>query len=383
MQSSESRSTLIKHLRHELENVKESCAKYEQLNAAMTELEHGIKSIKEEKDAENEAASTRDREIAEKIREAEVLHAELREESREAEQIAAENKTKLEKLNSELAFLDGKEAGLAQKIENISGFIEDLSANHNNLKDGIDFTKKELAEMKANFSNIEKEQMTIEDKLSKHTLSKKNLLATLADLEATERRLSQLKTEKAIEKDQTTLRLQKKLNQLMDLNTTLAQLEEQSQYVDAERKRIHEAHVETEHKRVQEESVLTDMQGDLNNLETKCRNTDDEQRIEDQKFTKACDSLNDERERFEKNQREAEKLRVAYENMETICGRVGFDQVARHDRKSAKIGRKRGHSLHREKRVTRRSSNHDRQELPDPAIPSKASGEVSSCDHLR
>lgn len=329
MQSTESRTTLIRHLRHELESVKTSCAKYEQLNATMTELEHSIKSLRDEREAEGETAHARERDLTERIREAEALHAELREEVKEADSAASEQKAKLDKLSSELGFLDGKEAGLTQKIENMSGFIEELAANHAALKDSIDFTRKEVAEMKANNQSLEKEQVSLEEKIAKQTFTKKTLLATLSDLELTEKRISMNKTEKHLEKEQTTLKLQRKMDQLMDLNNTLANLEEQAQYVDSERKRINEAHSDIEGKRTMEEIVFTDMQGDVNNLETRCRNTDDEQRSEDQRCARACDSFNDERERVEKNQRDAERLKHALSNMENISNKVDPSHPAR------------------------------------------------------
>lgn len=324
MQSVESRSTFIRHLRNELESVKESCAKYESLNSTMTQLEHNIKTLRDEKETAAESSLLRDRDLADKIMEAERLMAELREEVKDADQASVESKARLDKLNSEIVFMDGKEEGLRQKNDNLTTFIDELVMAHDSIKDEIEATKKDLAEYKVKMTNSEREQIEMEERVSKLALIKKNLLASLNDHESTERRLTQLKAERLSERDQASVSLQKRSEGFREMNMNAGQLEDENFSVDTDRKRIRDAQVETENRRIQEETLYTDLQADMNSIESRCKNLDDEHRIEDQRWIKAGDAFNDERERSERAHKELHKVKDALDNMDGLCGKVRF-----------------------------------------------------------
>ena len=329
---SESRSTLIRHLRNELDEVKKSCEKYEELNGSMVALENNLKAMKEEKEIETHEANLKCNELQANIRECELLLTELKEEHKEGERAGTEAKNHMERINSDIAFMESKETSLIDKLENLSGFLNELQNNHASLRDGNDVVKKELAEMKANLTAIEKEQLNMEEKISKMSLNKKTLITELQDLETKEKRLFQLKTEREIERDNLGVLYSKKAARLDELNKDLSQLEEHDLALDNERKRIRHANEEINQKRIQEETTINDIRAELNSLESKTKQVDDAYRTEETEFIKATDTLNDHKERNINISREVDKLKACLYGMEELCGKVNPSNQAPHVR---------------------------------------------------
>lgn len=325
---SESRSTLIRHLRNELDEVKKSCEKYEELNGTMVALENNLKSMKEEKEVESYEANIKCNELLGNIRECELLLGELKEEHKEGERATSEAKNHMERINSDIAFMESKENSLIEKLENLSGFLNELQNNHVSLRDGNDVVKKELAEMKSNLTAIEKEQLNMEEKISKMSLHKKTLITELQDLEVKEKRLYQLKTEREIERDNLGVLYSKKAARLDELNKDLGQLEEHDLAFENERKRIRNANEEINMKRIQEETTINEIRAELNSLESKTKQIDDAYRTEEAEFIKVTDSLNDQKEKHINISREADKLKACLYGMEELCGKVSPSDAA-------------------------------------------------------
>jgi len=333
----ESRTTIIRHLRNELDDVKKSCEKYEELNGAMVALENNLKSLKEEKESENQEAQLKCQELTNSIRDAESLITELKEECREGEKAAADAKTHMERLNSDLSFVEAKEAGLLEKLGNLSAFITDLQNSNNTLRDGTDVVKKELAQMKSNMTGIEKELLSVEEKISKANLAKKGLEVELLELESKEKRLALLRTDRDIERDNLTLLFDKKNNRLADLNAQYANLQEQEVSLNNERNRIRSATEDNFTKRMHEESIASEIRADLHNLESKTKHVDDEYRLEEAEYVKAADQLNDQREKNTNLTREVEKLKACLFGMEELAGRVVYLDIASYECRTAQV----------------------------------------------
>jgi len=322
--NAQSRTTIIRHLRNELDDVKKSCEKYEELNGAMVALENNLKALKDEKEAENQEAQLKCQELTSSIRDAESLISELKEECKEGERAAAEAKTHMERLNSDLGFVEAKEAGLVEKLNSLSSFITELQNNNNSLRDGTDVVKKELAEMKSNMTGIEKEQLSLEEKISKGNLQKRSLQNQLLELESKEKRLAHLKNDKDMERDNLTLLFDKKSNRLADLDAQLKHLEEQEQSLNNERNRIRSAFDDNSQKRQHDESIASEIRADLHKVESDTKHVDDNLRTEEAEYIKAADLLNDQREKNAGLTREIEKLKACLFGMEELCGRVVY-----------------------------------------------------------
>ena len=320
----DSRATLIRHLRNELDDVKKSCEKYEELNAAMVTLENNLKALKEEKDAENQEAQLKCQDLMTSIKEAEILVTELREECKEGEKVASDVRNQMERVNSDLAFMESKETALTEKIEGLSAFITELNNNRNNLREGTDLVKKELVEMKSNFAMNEKDQLDFEERLSKLNLQKRARQTELADLETKEKRFALLKGEREIERDQLTVLFNKKTARLSDLTWEIGQLENQDLDLTKERAVIKSAVEQVGKKQMQEEQVANETRGEIHSLENKINHIDDEQRVEDANYIKAADLLNDEKEKNAQLAREGEKLKACLYSLEELCGKVSF-----------------------------------------------------------
>lgn len=320
---SESRSTLIRHLRNELDEVKKSCEKYEELNGAMVALENNLKALKDDKEKEAEDFNLKCNELQGHIRECELLLGELKEENQEGERAATEAKNHMDRINSDVAFMDEKENALHDKLMNLGGFLDELKNNYDVLRDGTDTIKRELAEQKANLTAIEKEQLNFEEKISKMGLHKKTLLIELQDLETKEKRLAQLRTEREIERSNLDGLYGKKVAGLEELNRNLGQLEDHASTLDNERRRIREANTDVNNKVVEAEASINEMRAELNSLESKTMQVDDAYRAEEQEFIKTTDKLNDQKEKNITISREADKLKACLYGMEELCGKVG------------------------------------------------------------
>jgi chromosome segregation ATPase len=322
MSSNDSRATMIRHLRNELEEVKKSCEKYEELNATMTILENNLKAIKEEKDTENEESQLKCYELSERIREADRVLADLKEEYKEGERAASEAKVQYERINSDLIYTEDKEKALEQRLHHLSTFLDELNNNQASMKEGIDVIKREVAEIKSNLASIEKEQISFEEKNSKLNLTRRNHLTTLSELETAEKRLLQLRNERDADREQLAVQLNKKAELLEDMNQEYNELDDQEQAIVNERSKIKEATDQVSEKRHQQEVEMTQVRAELNNLDSKIKNLDDEYRGEEQAFTRAADALNDQKERNEKLVREQEKFKACNFNLEELSSKV-------------------------------------------------------------
>ena len=322
---------MIRHLRNELEEVKKSCEKYEQLNATMTILENSLKAIKEEKDADNDEAQFKLHDLAEKSREAERMLIDLREEHKDAERAASEAKVHYDRISSDLMFAEDKENSLQMKINNIAAYLDELSNNQASLKDGVDIIKKEVAELKSNISNIEREQIAAEERNSKLSLTKRNHQTLLAELEGAEKRLLQQRADKENERNQLKVLLDKKDDLVEDLSNELGQLEDQDQEIVTERRKIQEATQAVSEKRQLQEVEMTQIRAEINNLESKTKNIEDEYRTEEQGYNRAADSLNDQKDRNEKLVRENDKFKSCLFSLEELGSKVVFCLLAASD----------------------------------------------------
>lgn len=320
---------MIRHLRNELEEVKKSCEKYEELNATMTILENNLKAIKEEKDTENEESQAKCYELSERIREADRVLADLKEEYKEGERAASEAKVQYERINTDLIYTEDKEKALEQRLHHLSTFLDELSGNQASMKDGIDVIKRELAEVKTSLASIEKEQIAYEEKNSKLNLTKRNHQTTLSELETSEKRLLQLRNERDADREQLGAQLDKKAELLEEMNIEYNELYDQEQAIVNERSKIKEATDQVSEKRHQQEVEMTQLRAELNNLDSKIKNLDDEYRGEEHAFARAADALNDQKERNEKLVREQEKFKACLFNLEELSSKVAIADVAR------------------------------------------------------
>ena len=318
----ESRTTVIRHLRNELEEVKKTCEKFDQLNGSMITLENNLRSLKEEKEAEQLEYQLKCQELTNNIREAEGLVTELREECKDGERVANEARAHMDRVTADLAFVEAKERSLSEKLETVAACLTDLQSNHNNFKDGTDLVKKEVAEMKANLTAIEKDTLGVEERISKLTLARRNKLAELNDLEAKERRLLQTRNERDVEKGQLGIHFNSRNNRAIELNSQLANLEEAELQVESERARIRQAINEVISRHNQEEGLSNEIRAEIHNTESHIKQVDDEQRVEDSNFIKAADRFNDSKERQEIVLKEAERLKACLFSLEELCGKV-------------------------------------------------------------
>jgi len=326
--SGESRSILIKRLRSELQDVKQACEKYEQLNSQMTTLENNLRYLKEEKDQANDDSQRKCADLMDRIRDSENEIAELKDEFKEGDRAASDAKSAMEKLNSELAVIEGKQNSLVQKTDSLASYLEELASSQSQLKGSCDSLKKEVAEMKANYTAIDKDQMSLEEKLSKMNLNKRNLQNVLLDLENTEKRLLHLKAERELERDQAANHYSKKEANLSDLNQQLKQLEQQELQLTNERKKVLQANTDINNKRMQEESIQAEIRGELNSIDSRLKTLEDEQRTEDLAYSRMGDSLNDEKDRNERQIREAERLKAILFSNEELNARVVLSNAA-------------------------------------------------------
>lgn len=315
---------MIRHLRNELEEVKKTCEKFDQLNGTMISLENNLRSLKEEKEAENLEYQLKCQELTNNIREAESIVAELREECKDGERVANEARAHMERVTADLAFVEAKERTLSEKLETVAACLTDLQNNHNNFKDGTDLVKREVAEMKANLTAIEKDTLGVEERISKLTLTRRNRLAELNELEAKERRLLQTRNERETEKAQLTVHFNSRNTKSLELNSQLAQLEEAELQVESERARIRQALNDVLARYQQEEGLSNEIRAEIHNTESHIKQVDDEQRAEDSNFIKAADRFNDSKERQEVVLKEAERLKACLFSLEELCGKVGL-----------------------------------------------------------
>jgi hypothetical protein len=200
-QSGESREILIKHLRAELEELRYSAKKFEELNHAMVTLENNYRILKDEKDKSEKEAQIKSLTIEEGIREGECDMRDLKEEYLEVDKTSNEAYTQLQNLRSELEFLEQKELITGSKLEEMNRIIEDSLIFKDNSSTELDILRKEIAELKANVTAIEKDQLSLDERISKLRQAKTNQKSNLIDLETEEARLINLKEERLRERD--------------------------------------------------------------------------------------------------------------------------------------------------------------------------------------
>lgn len=373
MSANDSRATMIRHLRNELEEVKKSCEKYEELNATMTILENNLKAIKEEKDTDNEESQAKCYELSERIREADRVLADLKEEYKEGERAASEAKVQYERINTDLIYTEDKEKALEQRLHHLSTFLDELNNNQASMKEGIDIIKREVAEIKSNLSSIEKEQIAYEEKNSKLSLTKRNLQTIFSELDTGEKRLLLQRNERDTDREQLGVQLDKKADLLEEMNNEYNELYDQEQAIVNERSKIREATDQVSEKHHQQEVEMTQLRAELNNLDSKIKNLDDEFRGEEQAFTRAADALNDQKERNEKLVREQEKFKACLFNLEELSSKVVPADPARALDRAAEARRPRSGSQPQQEGPARRPEVHGRAVEPDGELSAQAS----------
>lgn len=328
-QGGESREILIKHLRAELEELKYSAKKFEELNHAMVTLENNYRILKEEKDKSEREAQLKALTIEEGIKEAETDLVELRDEFQEADRISNEAQTQLQNLRSQLEFLEQKEMITGNKLEEMNRVIEDSLIFKDRSEADLDILKKDISELRANVVAIEKDQSSLDERISKLRQAKSSQKGNLIDLETEEQRLLIQREEKLRERDRLSNNFTARETNVRNLSQNLSTLEERSDIVNNEIKKMNIAIKELEIRRLEEEAIGEEISQQINSKEAVLKQLEDQIQSADLSKEKLVNSVNDQKDNLEKNQRDSDKLSTSLKRLMETHTKVLFFFLSR------------------------------------------------------
>lgn len=324
-QDGESKDILIKHLRVELEDLRASSRKMEDLNAASIALENNYKTLKSEKEKMEVEGQTKTVSILEGIREAEQESKKLRTEYLENEKQQIDLVSQMERRQAELDMLEQKEQTFDSKLNDMNRTLEDTVAVKDNASFEIDAKKRELAELRARLQTVEKDQTALDERISKMRLDCNTQKTSMIDLEAERKRLEQQRQDRLNERERLTSQYNANDIQFGQVTSKLSSLEERKCILEAEMKKLQISSKELEIKRLEEENNRESIMKDINHKEGNLKELNDGILAERDLKIRAGSSVNDLREVNEGLYQRGAKLQEALNRVSSTYTQVIID----------------------------------------------------------
>lgn len=321
-QEGESKDILIKHLRAELDDLKASNRKMEELNSAAAALEINYKILKEEKEKIETEGHSKANAVSNGLTEAESELELIRDELTSASKVRNELITTLNKLKADLDILEQKEQTAEGKLKEMDSFIEEGEYTKQQLEEDINARRREVAELKNRLDTVEKDQLSLDERISKMRLNKSNQMTLLIDLDGERAQIERIRADRLKDRERLSNQYAVKEDELAESNDKLGSLREKQGLITAEIKRMQIAAKEIEIKCLEEEDVREQISANISTREGQLKEINDHIHRERQLKDKSTSRINDEIEISEKLANDSEKLNTALKRISDTYSRV-------------------------------------------------------------